>query len=350
MDRHKNKKRLQLLDLPNEVLLEIFKHLDGVEVFDVMPLVSKRFNELSKIAQRSYSAETTLMIRKEALEAKGSESILKEHKAGMINFRSLTMRIDSRLSKATFKESVMLVKHSRGLRRLELSVAVGHAPEIATVLRESIFSMRYLVELHLDQLDTICLYPTNENQSLYLTCRRNCSEPWTKQDLVRLLTSNRNLRRFGLPCLSMATLNHLLQSPELENSRRTCRGLRICSVIKDGAEKVDWTKLDQFGQLQTLTAGCLDNIFWSVVPTLSKLRELTLNLDEAGLDQLNQQKSAPQPCAIDTLTIYADEDLDIVNGCFSNIWKHFSKVSKMRNASELESLKPHSCCLYFFGR
>ena len=275
----------KITELPNEILLEIFKRVPGSVLFEELPSVSEHFNALAKATKPLFSIEDNGMVEGNIKDVQDSFDK---------NLYITNARISGIKSRADLDKIIELVKRQPGLKDINLrgdiiASSQSEATQIDKSLKEAIVEMKYLEWLVLDDLYiTTASHKEWVGKTLKFPYNRQslCTVPWTEPDLKKLLASNRRLKVLLLPKVTIDAFNFLMEDPAAENWRCTVLSFWISGLHYNRAiseRDMSWKILKTLKGLEALHAGELDEDFWKALPKLSHLNALALELTMTGL-------------------------------------------------------------------
>ncbi len=247
--------------LPDEILVEIFKRLDGATLLLDLPLVSKRFNRLAKTAITPRPFGFT--INDQDGLVRGTVDSVMDSLNQDKNMHIKELYMNKVNSVADFKNTLSILKSQPGLQLLCLGGRFGKRDNnldpswYDRKLKTLLSSMRHLQVVSVTGLHHDV--PTYYGTTRYPEVMSNCSPFWTRRDLMALLKSNTRLKRLHLPSVSPSTFNFLLVHPDpsLTAWRQRTESLCIQGLDRKWIDEpeIKWDNLVDFPNLTRLVAG-----------------------------------------------------------------------------------------------
>ncbi len=280
----------KLMDLPNEVLVEIFKHVDGTTLNEELVLVCKKFNSLVKATKPLFTMENNGIVMGRVGHKKVKAALSKND-----HLYIQSISIKGLESLTDLAKNADLVKNQPGLKSVLLSgdfIATSQREALRAdrELKKAILSLKYLEFLCLTGLEVSTRFQNNLTKRLRCPHNRKSTHisSWSKNDLKKL-ESKKRLSILSLPKITAEAFNYLMEDSDAEVFRHTVKYFDISGLHWNWIwpePEVSWKNLRHFKRLSLLTAGEVDGDFWTALPMLTKLNELSLELSMAGLSKI----------------------------------------------------------------
>ncbi len=306
-------------ELPNEIWLEIFKRLNGATLFEEVPLVCKRFNALAKATTPLFAIKNDNGVLKDLFNTKEVQAAIEDENLYIKGFATAGIEAIDDMVKVR-----NLVKNQPGLKRLLLSSKlIARSKEEATLadkaVKEVILDLKYLEWLDLEGLEIT----TKSHENWVITSESYTSKgqnfslmPWNKEDLRRLLVSNKSLKHLLLPSITTNAFNFLLEDPEAKEWRGSAKKFVTSGLHRNmfmPEPKISWKNLGSLRELVMLRAGELDADFWTALSALPNLHMLELNLTMAGLEEIVSVKKGSggsKNSSVRVLSLFCNDCID----------------------------------------
>ncbi len=299
------------MDLPNELWLQVFKRLDGATLLEEVALVSKRMNALAKATKPGFTTEENNLHVDFSQELPEMADYVKAIHMIITEKSDLASTASILRKRPGIKKLTLLGDHysSRGVVKM-----FGLKKD--KQLLDAIVSQRHLTKLDIKhpKITNIGDFLMLRHSS-YPKIRQNFSAPWTKEELRRLLLSNKSLTSLALPTVTASTFNFMLedQDQNLKEWRQSVKTLDIAGLKQNwiSAEpEVHWSRIQDFRNLTQLTAGRVNKQFWSVLPTLTNLKHLELDLAKDGLVELMEIPDESRTNSVSRLFLYCHNSIE----------------------------------------
>ena len=303
-------------ELSNEVWLEIFKRLDGATLFEEVPLVCKRFNGLAKATTPLFAIKNDDGVLIDGVNSKEVQAAIEDKNLYIKGFGTVGLESIDDMVKVR-----NLVKNQPGLKKLCLIATFiaqnkSEASLADRTVKEAILGLKYLKRLDLERLEMTTRFHqdwVNSNERCP-SKRQNLSLiPWSKEDVRKLLASNKSLRGLLLPSMTTTAFNFLLEDQDAKEWRGSAEefvasGLHRYMLLPE--PKVSWKNLCSLQKLRVLRAGELDADFWTALPAMPNLRILDLNLTMTSLEKIVSVKEEKGGSRVTILYLFCNSCID----------------------------------------